>query len=94
MNFIDAFDESEEIVTAKLFTEGQDPLPETAIVCFKQELMDLVAHDSNFKEYSSISQMGEKMKIYQTVQNGKEIILYRTLLGRSCHGSYARRITC
>lgn len=81
MNFIDSYDESEEIVKAEILTSGQKKLPKTAIVCFKKELIDIVKDSIDFEEYSEIGVCGEEIKIYKT-QIGKEnVIIYRTLVG-------------
>lgn len=66
MSIIDSFDESEEIVKAELCVIGQKKLPEIAIVVFKKELMDYIAGNTKFKEYSSIDVCGEAVKIYVT----------------------------
>ena len=81
MSIIDSYDESEEIVKAEIFTEGQDRLPKTAIVCFKKELIDEIKNNKDFEEYSYIEVAGEKMKIYKTKVQEKDIIIYRTLMG-------------
>lgn len=81
MSLINAYDESEEIVKAEMFTEGQKRLPEIAIVCFKTELIDFAENSEDFEEYSYALMCGEKIKIYKTVVNGKDVILYRTVIG-------------
>lgn len=81
MSIIDSYDESEEIVKASIFTEGLKRLPQTAIVCFKQELMEDIAHSEMFEEYSSITVCGEEMKIYKVRNVQKDIIIYRTVVG-------------
>ncbi len=81
MSIINAYDESEEIVSPKMMTEGLDKLPDTAIAFFRKELIDEVEKRQDFKEYSHYSISGEKMKIYITKVNNKEVILYRTILG-------------
>ena len=81
MSIINSYDESEEIVSPKMITEGLEKLPDTAIVCFKKELIDEVEKRQDFKEYSYYGICGEKMKIYGTKVNNKEVILYRTILG-------------
>lgn len=81
MSLMDAYDESEEIVKAEMFTEGQKRLPEIAIVCFKTELIDFVENSKDFEEYSYALVCGEKIKIYKTEVAGKEVILYRTIMG-------------
>ncbi len=81
MNLIDSYDESEEIVKAKMIVESQKKLPDTAIVCFKKELIDIVEKDKNFEEYSDIPECGDKIKIYKTTSENKDIILYKTILG-------------
>ena len=81
MSLINAYDESEEIVKAEMFTEGQKRLPEIAIVCFKTELIDFVENSEDFEEYSYALVCGDKIKIYKTEIEGKEVILYRTLMG-------------
>lgn len=81
MSLINAYDESEEIVKAEMFTEGQKRLPEIAIVCFKPELIDFVENSDEFEEYSYALVCGEKIKIYKTQIKGKDVVLYRTLMG-------------
>lgn len=81
MSLKNAYDESEEIVKAEMFTEGQKRLPTIAIVCFKTELIDFVENSEDFEEYSYALVCGEKIKIYKTEVEGKEVILYRTLMG-------------
>lgn len=81
MNIEKAYDESEEIVKANIFTEGMKKLPEIAIVCFKKELIDYIASSSEFELYSSILECGEEIPIYHTLIHGKSIIVYRTLIG-------------
>ena len=81
MSIIHSCDESEEIVKASVFSEGLLPLPDTAIVCFKKELIDAVEQNPFFQVYSSILECGEEIKIYQTTDEGKKVVLYRTLIG-------------
>lgn len=78
---MDSYDESEEIVKAELFTEGQKRLPKTAIVCFKKELIDVVKNKEEFEEYSEINVCGEEIKIYKTQVGKESVVLYRTLVG-------------
>lgn len=81
MSLFESYDDSEEIVKPEILTKGQIKLPETAIVCFKKDLMDYLATNDNFEEYSYIDVGGDKMKIYKTIHNGKEIAIMRTLMG-------------
>lgn len=81
MSLMDSYDESEEIVKAELFTEGQKRLPKTAIVCFKKELIDVVKNKEEFEEYSEINVCGEEIKIYKTQVGKESVVLYRTLVG-------------
>lgn len=81
MSLIDSYDESEEIVKAEILTKGQKELPKTAIVCFKKELIDAVENEKEFEEYSEINVCGEKIKIYKTKIDKKDVVLYRTLVG-------------
>ena len=81
MSLKNAYDESEEIVKAEMFTEGQKRLPDIAIVCFKTELIDFVEKSEDFEEYSDALVCGDKIKIYKTQVNGKDVVLYRTLIG-------------
>lgn len=81
MSIIDSFDESEEIVKAELCVIGQKKLPEIAIVGFKKELMDYIAGNTKFKEYSSIDVCGEAVKIYVTNIGESEVMIYRTYTG-------------
>lgn len=81
MNLEESYDESEEIVKAELYTKGQKKLPKIAIVCFKKELIDYIEISKEFEEYSEIYILGEKIKIYKTTVKGKDIIIYRTLIG-------------
>lgn len=81
MSLKNAYDESEEIVKAEMFTEGQKRLPSIAIVCFKKELIDFVENNEDFEEYSDALVCGDKIKIYKTQVKGKDVILYRTLIG-------------
>lgn len=79
MSIIDSYDVSEEIVKADIFTKDLKRLPNTAIVCFKKELMDVISDSKLFEEYSSITVCGDEMKIYKVCE--KEIIIYRTIMG-------------
>lgn len=81
MSIINSYDESEEIVKAEIVVKNQKRLPDTAIVCFKKELIDIVKKNKNFEEYSEITECGEPIKIYKTTYENKDIILYKTLLG-------------
>lgn len=81
MSIIDSYDESEEIVKAEISTAGQKKLPSIAIVCFKTELIEFVKNSDNFEEYSELYVCGEAIKIYKTQIAGKDVILYRTLVG-------------
>lgn len=81
MSIMEAYDESEEIVNAKMFTEGQKELSKIAIACFKKELMDEIEKNDEFEEYSEINVCGDNIKIYKTDVDGKEVIIYRTLVG-------------
>ena len=81
MSIIEAYDESEEIVKAEIYTEGQKRLPEIAVVFFKQELIEELKQNKEIEEYSETEVCGEKIKIYKTEVEGKEVILYRTLMG-------------
>lgn len=81
MSIINSFDESEEIVKAKTYTKGLKKLPETAIVCFKQELIEFIKQNKDFEEYSDMLVGGEKITFYKTNVGQKEVILYRTIMG-------------
>ena len=81
MSIINSYDNSEEIVKAEIFTKEQQKLPENAIVCFKKELIDEIENMKEFEEYSNIEVCGEKVKIYKTKVYGKDVIIYRTMLG-------------
>lgn len=81
MNLIDAYDESEEIVKTDILTKGQKRLPKIAIACFREDLINIVKNKAEFKEYSEINVCGDELKIYITKIDGKNVILYRTLLG-------------
>ena len=81
MSIIDAYDESNEIVKAELFTKGMDRLPETAIVVFKTEIIDYIKNNENFIDYSYTDVAGEKVRLYKTSYNGKDAIVYRTQVG-------------
>ena len=81
MSIVDSFDDSEEIVKPEIFTEGLKKLPEIAIVCFKTELIEYVKKSSDFEEYSDTLVLGDNIKIYKTVINNRDVILYRTLMG-------------
>ena len=81
MSIIDSYDESEEIVKAEICTAGQKKLPSIAITCFKTELIELVKNSDNFEKYSELYVCGEEIKIYKTQMEGKDIIVYRTLVG-------------
>ena len=81
MSIIDSYDESEEIVKAEVYTTGQKRLPSIAITCFKTELIQVVKNSNNFEEYSELYVCGETIKIYKTQIEGKDVIVYRTLVG-------------
>ena len=81
MSIIDSYDESEEIVKAEMYTTGQKRLPSIAITCFKTELIQVVKNSNNFEEYSELYVCGEAIKIYKTQIEGKDVIIYRTLVG-------------
>ena len=81
MSIIDSYDESEEIVKAEMYTTGQKRLPPIAITCFKTELIQVVKNSNNFEEYSELYVCGETIKIYKTQIEGKDVIVYRTLVG-------------
>ena len=81
MSIIDSYDESEEIVKAEICRAGQKKLPSIAITCFKTELIELVKNSDNFEKYSELYVCGEEIKIYKTQMEGKDIIVYRTLVG-------------
>ncbi len=81
MSIINSYDNSEEIVKAEIFTKEQQKLSENAIVCFKKELIDEIENMEEFEEYSNIEVCGEKVKIYKTKVYGKDVIIYRTMLG-------------
>ncbi len=80
MSIINSYDESEEIVKAEDTTKNQKRLPEIAIVTFKQELIDIIDKDLKYEKYSIIN-AGDNIPIYKTNYNGKEVIIYRTLIG-------------
>ena len=81
MSIVNAYDESKEIVKPELFTKGMRRLPETAIVCFKQELIDYVKSNSEFEEYSDMLVVGDKITFYKANIGEKEVIIYRTIMG-------------
>lgn len=81
MSIIDSYDESEEIVKAEMYTTGQKRLPSIAITCFKTELIEVIKNSNNFEEYSELYVCGEAIKIYKTQIEGKDVIVYRTLVG-------------
>ena len=81
MSILNAYDESNEIVKAEIFTKGMEKLPEIAIVVFKTEMIDYIVDSANFEEYSYTLVGGEKIKIFKTTYNGKDVIVYRTLVG-------------
>ena len=80
MSILTAYDESEEILKAADMTKNDDRLPEIAIVTFKQQLIDMVANELGYEEYSGIS-AGDWIKIYKGEHVGKEFVVYRTLIG-------------
>ena len=80
MSILQAYDESEEILKASEMTKTDERLPEIAIVTFKQQLIDMVANELGYEEYSGIS-AGDWIKIYKSEHVGKEFIVYRTLIG-------------
>jgi len=80
MSILEAYDESEEILKAVEMTKGEKRLPEIAIVTFKRQLIDTVADELGYEEYSGIS-AGDWIKIYKGSHAGKDIIVYRTLIG-------------
>lgn len=81
MSIIDAYDESNEIVKAEIFTKDMERLPETAIVVFKKELIDYIEDSDDFEEYSYTLVAGDKIKLYKAKQCNKDVIIYRTLVG-------------
>lgn len=81
MSIINSYDESEEIVKAEIFVNGQKRLPQIAIVCFKTELIDYIKSRGDFEEYSETYVCGDAIKLYKTSIEGKDVILYRTLIG-------------
>ena len=81
MSIINSYDESEEIVKAEMYTTGQKRLPSIAITCFKTELIEVIKNSNNFEEYSELYVCGEAIKIYKTQIEGKDVIVYRTLVG-------------
>lgn len=81
MSIINAYDDSNEIVKAEIFTNEMCKLPETAIVVFKTEIIDYLIQDKDFEEFSYTLVAGEKIKIFKTTYEGKDIIVYRTLVG-------------
>ena len=80
MSILQAYDESEEILKAYEMTKSEKRLPEIAIVTFKRQLIDVVANELGYEEYSGIS-AGDWIKIYKSKHVGKEFIVYRTLIG-------------
>ena len=83
MSIINSYDTSEEIVKAGILTKGQRRLPKIAIVCFKKELIDYIKDEEDYMEYSDLNVLGDSIKLYKTQRNGKDILIYRTLLGGS-----------
>ena len=81
MSLDKSYDESEEIVKTKDFTKGQTRLTDTAIVCFKKELIDEISNENVFEEYSTINVGGDNIKIYKINVENKEVVLYRSLMG-------------
>ena len=81
MGITRAYDDSEEIVKAELFTKDLKRLPKIAIVCFKKELIDEIEKMDRFEKYSKTYVCGEAIKLYKTNVNGKDVILYRTVMG-------------
>ncbi len=81
MSIINSYDESEEIVKAEIFTKEQKKLPGIAIACFKEELINEISKMNDFEEYSDIMVCGQKIKIFITKVYGKDVIIYRTLMG-------------
>ena len=81
MSIINSYDTSEEIVKTGILTKGQRRLPKIAIVCFKKELIDYIKDEEDYMEYSDLNVLGDSIKLYKTQRNGKEILIYRTLLG-------------
>ena len=81
MSIIEAYDESDEIVKAEIFTKDMMKLPEIAIVVFKTEIIDFIKESPNFEEFSYTLVAGEKIKLYKTTYDGKEVVVYRTLIG-------------
>ena len=80
MSILQAYDESDEILKASDMTKTDKQLPEIAIVTFKQQLIDIVANEFGYEEYSEIS-AGDMLKIYKSEHAGKKFVVYRTLIG-------------
>ncbi len=81
MSIIKSFDESEEIIKAEMFTEGQKSLPEIAICVFKKEIINYIEQNESFKKYSTIDVCGDKVEIFVTTVNEIEVAIYRTYIG-------------
>lgn len=80
MGIIDFYDDSDEIIKAIDMARDKSSLPEIAIVTFKQDLIDEVANDESWKK-CGFMEAGSIIPIYKTINNNKDIIIYRTLMG-------------
>ena len=80
MGIIDFYDDSEEIVKPQDTAKDKSKLPEIAIVTFKQDLINEIDKDENWKKCGFI-EAGEIIPIHKTKLNGKEIIIYRSPMG-------------
>ena len=81
MSIINSYDDSEEIVKAENFTKELKRLPEIAIGCFKQELIEYLKNNKDYKEYSDMLVVGEPVNFYKTHIGEKEVVVYRTIMG-------------
>ena len=94
MSLMESYDESEEIVKPEIFVGNARKLPDIAIVCFKKELIDDIEQRDEFEEYSFIDVCGDIIKIYKTIVNGKEVVLYKTLMGGAAAVSIMEEMRC
>ena len=81
MSIINAFDHSEEMIKPEFVTSDMPRLPQTALVCFKYELIEDVRNNNDFEEISYLMVAGEKLPIFK--YKNEDIILYRTIMGAS-----------
>ena len=80
MGIVDFYDDSEEIIKPEDTIKDKSRLPEIAIATFKQDLIDEISKDDNWKE-CGFYEAGSHFPIYKTVHHNQEVVLFRMMMG-------------